>query len=299
MKNAICKKEVQLLVRNKKNAIGLLLFNLVLSAVTLFVFRILFEQKQIVTYADCSQMLKLYVLIMAVEMCMIAFIVPAITAGTISGEKEKQTLDILFTTSMSSREVVLGKIMSVICVVMLYVVSAFPVLFVVFAIGGVKIWYVIKTMCYIFVFSVYFGSFGIFFSSVFKKSVVATIWTYGAILFVTVGVHFITVWAAALCGKGVNVPVNGITALELFSPLGSALELFCSQIENGDFFAKYWYLKEDGFWWGNVSNDMWFVISVAVQLLTTVLLLIFAGKRLNPIKDKRKKGEHGIWKKKR
>ena len=50
--------------------------------------------------------------IVAIEMLLVSFIAPAFTAGSISGEREHQTYDLLRTTLLPSRALVLGKLLS-------------------------------------------------------------------------------------------------------------------------------------------------------------------------------------------
>ena len=46
------------------------------------------------------------------QLIIISLIIPIITASSISGERERQTLDVMLTTTISSRSIVIGKITS-------------------------------------------------------------------------------------------------------------------------------------------------------------------------------------------
>ncbi len=70
---------------------------------------------------------------------MLIFIMPALTAGSISGERERQTLDILLTTTMKPSEIIWGKLLSSFSTMFLMVVSSFPLLAVSFVYGGIMI----------------------------------------------------------------------------------------------------------------------------------------------------------------
>ena len=292
MKNAVWKKEMQLSVRKKKTVAGMLIFNLLLIVCTLFCYHLLFEKGQIFTYANYSEMKNLYEIIMVVEVFLVAFITPAVTAGSIVGEREKQTLDILFTTSLSSGNIILGKLVSSISTLMLYLVSALPVLFIVLSVGGLKVWDIPVCMLYIFVAAIYIGSFGIFFSTVFKKSVVATVWSYGSVLFVMVASYFIIYFADLLNGKEeIDLPMCVICVLVLFYPVASVTNLLTLQLGvDVREWSSFWCLEDSWNWIDHGSLELWFVLAVAVQLVTAAILLISATKRLNPVKDKKRKG---------
>ena len=59
-----------------------------------------------------SQFLDLYTFVSSIEFIMLLFIMPALTASSISGEQERQTLELMLTTTMEPRDMVLGKLAS-------------------------------------------------------------------------------------------------------------------------------------------------------------------------------------------
>ncbi|MBO1914210.1 hypothetical protein J4G37_56505, partial [Microvirga sp. 3-52] len=54
----------------------------------------------------------LFTLLSFIQLGLVLFISPGLTAGVISTEREKQTLPILLTTSQSSFQIILGKLLS-------------------------------------------------------------------------------------------------------------------------------------------------------------------------------------------
>ena len=65
------------------------------------------------------------------------FIVPAVTASSISGERERQTLDLMLTTRMSAGQIVGGKLLSALSTLLLLILSSFPAVAMVFVYGGI------------------------------------------------------------------------------------------------------------------------------------------------------------------
>ena len=61
---------------------------------------------------DPANMGGMYVVLCAMQMGLMLLSAPAMTAGTISGERERQTLDLLLMTKMSSLSIVIGKLLS-------------------------------------------------------------------------------------------------------------------------------------------------------------------------------------------
>lgn len=118
------------------------------------------------------------------QLGLIAFMAPGLTAGVISGEREKQTLNLLLTTQQSSATIVLSKLVSSLSFMILIVLSTIPVYSMVFLYGGISP----KQLMLVFLFYLFImlvlGSFGIFFSSLFKRTMVSVIVTYGVTLFI-------------------------------------------------------------------------------------------------------------------
>ncbi|RIX51882.1 ABC transporter permease [Paenibacillus nanensis] len=121
------------------------------------------------------------------QLGLVAFMAPGLTAGVISGEREKQTLNLLLTTQQSSSTIILSKLVSSLSFMVLIVVSTIPIYAMVFLYGGVSP----KQMTLIFLFYLFImlvlGSFGIFFSTILKKTMMSVISTYGVTLFIFVG----------------------------------------------------------------------------------------------------------------
>ncbi len=75
--------------------------------------------------------------LLMLETLQVVFLAPAATAGAISLEREKQTLDMLIATPITSVAIVLGKLLSALTYVFLLIVASVPLTAVVFVYGGV------------------------------------------------------------------------------------------------------------------------------------------------------------------
>ena len=65
-------------------------------------------------------------------------VVPVRTASSISGEKERQTFDIMMTTNMTPFSIIIGKVMTAIVQSMLFVFASMPIMALSFIIGGMS-----------------------------------------------------------------------------------------------------------------------------------------------------------------
>lgn len=127
---------------------------------------------------DPQTMVVLYVMLAAVQMALITLTVPALTAGSISGERERQTLDLLLVTKMSPLSIVMGKLMASLAFILLLIVGTLPVLSLVFYFGGVRVSSVLVMVCFMLMTALMLGSVSVFFSCVFKRTVVSIMLVY-------------------------------------------------------------------------------------------------------------------------
>lgn len=289
-RNPVCIKEMKLSVRTRKTARGLFIFNGALAVVCLFAYYIMFDFSggTAYSYVSLSSVIELYELITVIEMAMIAFIIPAITAGSIAGEREKQTLEILLTTRLTPWQIVTGKLISSISTLLLYIVSSLPILCIVFSIGGVSVWDMVQNMLYIFVLAIYLGSFGILFSTIFKKSIVATVYTYGMLIVTSIVFYALIPVTYAVIRINDALDVGNLVVINFLNPMVSVMALICNQILTVGTFQGMSLNELSNDFWSNMEPGLWLIISIAVQLLAAFLCLLLATKRLNPIKKVKK-----------
>lgn len=144
-------------------------------------------------YVDFSDSFRnVYMVITIVQVLMISFIVPILTSGSISMEREKQTLDILLSTNLRPISIVTGKLMTSISQVLLLIVASLPVFSFVFLFGGLNVLSILQMVLFYIVISFFFGALGVFFSVIFKKTITSIVLTYLVMIVLTVGTLIIT-----------------------------------------------------------------------------------------------------------
>ena len=70
----------------------------------------------------------------------VIFLVPAFSCTAITTERESKTLDLLLTTTIRPWEIVWGKLLSALVVILLFMASALPLVTVCFLFGGISPW---------------------------------------------------------------------------------------------------------------------------------------------------------------
>jgi ABC-type transport system involved in multi-copper enzyme maturation permease subunit len=130
----------------------------------------------------------------------VAFLAPSSTSGAISLEREKQTLELLVTTPISSFAIVIGKLLSALIYVFLLIAASIPLMAAVFVFGGVGPEDVIKSYIVLIVTAIGLGSFGLLCSSLVKRTTAATAITIFGVLAITIGTVFILGFWQAVSG---------------------------------------------------------------------------------------------------
>ena len=75
--------------------------------------------------ANYGQALFLYLVLF--QMVLLAFVTPALTAGAISSERERQTIDLLFVTKLPSFSILWGKLLASMSFVLLLLLLSVPI----------------------------------------------------------------------------------------------------------------------------------------------------------------------------
>lgn len=174
--NPILKKELMVGSRSMKMSFGILGINAFLTLIVIFVILTTNASSRITGY-NYSELVWLFPILGCTECAILSLIVPIITSGSISGEREKQTLDIMLTTPMKPFSIALGKLGSAMVMVMMYMISSIPVMAIAFVLGGMSWWALFGLIGMMLYLGIYVGSVGIFCSSVVKKSIMATVLT--------------------------------------------------------------------------------------------------------------------------
>ena len=181
--NPVLMKELKLRFRFFKSITGLMFYLLALCIVVIGFFMIV-TQFNGSGYFRPSESFYLFMMISILQMGLVMFITPGLTAGAISSEREKQTLNMLLMTTQSSWQIIFGKLTSSIAFLGLLLTAGLPIYSIVFLFGGVSPLQLVTIFFFYFVTMIAIGSIGIFFSTVTKRTIMSMIATYGAMIFI-------------------------------------------------------------------------------------------------------------------
>ena len=177
--------------------------------------------------------------LLIVETLLVVFLAPAFTAGAISLEREKQTLDMLTATPISSLAIVIGKLLSALTYVFILIVASIPLTAMVFVFGGVGPDEVLRGYLVLFASAIGLGSLGLFISALMQRTQAATVVTFFGVMALTMGSLFVVLFWTTMAGFAPNQlvtsgnqgigPIKGRPpqALLWFNPFAAQYDVIC------------------------------------------------------------------------
>ncbi|RZT02856.1 ABC transporter permease [Cuneatibacter caecimuris] len=289
--NPVYLKESRSSLRSVRTIVILMAFNGLLAAAGILSLYIIVEQRRGTGVIYYSEFLQMYVVLAYMEMLFLLFIMPALTATSISGERERQTLDIMLCTKMKPVAIVIGKLQAAVATTFLILLSSMPVLALVFIFGGVQFIDLLYLMMVMFVIGCLVGSAGILFSALTRKNILSMAASYLWMIFITVGTLTIVyiiryAWAATHQGMVPAWP----SYLLLCNPAVTFYIVVNEQA--GDRGALPTLLQNLGAVPNGWITEQWVPVSLVIQMLIAMLLLWMAARLIDPLSGKsRKRGE--------
>jgi len=120
-------------------------------------------------------------------MVSITLVVPGLVGPAISGERERQTLELLLVTPLGPARIVLGKLVAALALVALLVLTCAPLFSVAFLLGGVAPLEVLELFAFALVVTLCLGSLSMFASVALQRVGPATVVSYLAMLVLMAG----------------------------------------------------------------------------------------------------------------
>ena len=180
MNNPILAFSARRRMRSARTPLLITLYALVLAVIAYLTIYACFMQPTF-TLTDMQNGVYGYTAILALQFALIVLVAPAMTAGSVSGERERQTLDLLLVTNMSPVRLVLGKLLESFGFLALLVVSSLPVMSVAVLTGAAELTDVLVSAAFLLLTALELLSLGMFFSCLLKRTVTSTVVTYLAV----------------------------------------------------------------------------------------------------------------------
>jgi len=272
--NPVLLKELRQRFRTPKTSWLLALYLLVIGAFVLGFMYLSWRHSPGVFQPSRSR--ELFMMLSVVQLVLLAFVTPGLTAGVISGERERQTLNVLLTTRLTPWQIVWSKLVSSSAFVVLLVVATLPLYSIVFLYGGVAPEQILAVFGFHLVTMFIFACIGVACSSFFKRTGASTVTAYGLAFALSAGTGFLAVflyemdrfqrqeaWSPAAWSSGFTA--GAVEFLQNINPVFVLMKI----------------LGQDGINTGvNLGLPYWGIYTV-VYLASGVLLLYWSARLLS------------------
>jgi ABC-type transport system involved in multi-copper enzyme maturation permease subunit len=123
---------------------------------------------------------------------LLAMITPALTSGSVSGERERKTLDLLLIAQASPLGVILGKWMGSVFYVLYLLAASLPAFALVYLFGGVPLRHLGLVLLVAAVTALTYSALGLLLSAMFKRTGVASLVAYVLVFLLVFGLPFVS-----------------------------------------------------------------------------------------------------------
>jgi ABC-2 type transport system permease protein len=181
--NPIIIKELRGRMRGWRATIVVTVYLLVISAVMLLFYGGLYNNTLFGSNTQVGKSLFLPIII--VQVLLLSIITPISTAAAISNERERQTYDVLLTTLLPPRTIILGKLLAAIAYSLLLMVVTLPLAVLCLLLGGLDISDVLLANLVLLAMTFLYGSFGLYSSTTMRTTLGATSLALGLVVFLS------------------------------------------------------------------------------------------------------------------
>jgi ABC-2 type transport system permease protein len=234
----------------------------------------------------------LFISIVGVELFLVTFIAPAFAAGAISGERERQTYDLLRTTLLPARSLVWGKLFATLSYIFLLLLAAIPLQSIAFLFGGVSEQEIILSFVVLVATTILLGTVGVFFSALTRRTLSASVLSYAVALVTVLVLPVVLVVLAPVLGQ--TMFSGGVFPGWLEAVLYYGLGLLVATNPMATLLATLYLLIDRqvaGVFTITLLNGSslylispW-IVFVAFSLIVSIVLLILAVRRVNRIDE--------------
>lgn len=201
LRNPVVVKELRSRMRGRRAFVVLSIYLLLMSGLIALIYAGYASQVNRPFGPDSRQAGKaVFAAVLTIQVFLVVFMGPAFTAGAISGEKERQTYDLLRTTLLSPRALVLGKLVSALSYVLLLVFAAVPLQSIAFFLGGIDWIELLVSQLLVVVSAITFALVGLYASARMRTTLSASVVAYAGALFLLGGLPIVAMFSIPFFG---------------------------------------------------------------------------------------------------
>jgi ABC-2 type transport system permease protein len=247
-RNPITLKEMRSRMRGRRAFVVLTLNVFLLGGLVSLIYMAYAASAQVMSSPSSLQALgkTIFATTVGMQLLITCFTSSSAAVGAISSERERQTFELLRTTLLPARSLVLGKLAAAVLFNLLVILSAIPIASLSFFFGGITLEEITIASVFLIVTAVAFSTIGLFFSSLLRRTsqatAVSTVFTllllFGLPVFMLIlqGLLSTMVYVAAQPGlPSVEAEMTRNTILWLFtslSPLSAGIATLATLLDS-------------------------------------------------------------------
>ncbi|HEY3314133.1 MAG TPA: ABC transporter permease subunit [Bacillota bacterium] len=289
--NPILAKEYRSRMRTWRAPGVITLYVLLLGLVGYAYFRLLSSQILNGGYLNPQVGMQIFYVLAIFQLLLVAFVTPSLTAGLISGERERQTLDLLLCTRLSATSIILGKLTAAVSFVLLLIVASVPVYSVVFLFGGVSPRELLMTLLIFVITGLAYATIGLFCSTLLRRTQAATILAYALVFTLVFGTYVLGGIQMAMGSMKARVgPYYGPT-MPWFMNFNPLQALMSAMPTTGGFYIPYFPIPVLSSSWGpgRPTTPAWqpYLIFSAITIVALTMASVYF---IKPVRSLRPRG---------
>lgn len=221
--NPVTLKELRVGLRERRIFILQVLFLLILLAFTMLTLPQIFDGNRATVPAErlSEAGSEFFQMLFWTQLVLLLFTMPALTCGSLSGERERHNLDMVLASRLTAGELVNGKLGFALYCLTLLLSSSLPLSSVAFFLGGVSLGQAVASYALLFLFGSVAAALGLFYSARENRSNYSTVQAYLLMLLSSLSLPFY----GALRSEDVALPWGGLQLTADWFVLGLLLYL--------------------------------------------------------------------------
>jgi len=229
------------------------------------------------TYSESARVGQtLFLLLASFQMALILFITPPSTADAISGERQRQTLELLLVTRLSSLSIVLGKLVAGLAFDVLLIACSLPLFSLVFLFGGVDPSTFISVFVIFLATTLLIGSLSLFISTIMRRSGASVIVSLLCTLALTVGLLLLTFYLILSVANSGGATTGAVPSLPFVAYLDPLAGFIAALASNTSAFSNASYFT------GGPLNLAFWADQAIVDVILSALLILGSVRLLRP-----------------
>lgn len=184
LENPVLQRELLVNLRTKRAFLLLALYQLLLAVVVLVAWP---SDERLDLTQNPASARKLVNLFFLGQYVIASLMAPSFAAGTITGEKERKTYEMLLASPLRPGAIVIGKMIASLTHLGMLIVASLPIIVLCLPLGGVSVYEVLAAYLGLIMSVIVFGSIGVACSSYFKRTSASLVVSYLTILPLVIG----------------------------------------------------------------------------------------------------------------